>query len=242
MPETVSAVEPQFRHPIRALDIRHWSLVPERPQVRSVTIDLSQIPSITARPTFFAGTILGDFTGARLTNPWSGSWLTDSALISSEYGLSSCHYFPLSGDTSLHEPSRLAINNLIVMPVAQHTELLTDLIKVIKKIKRYDYRVMHNYIDYTFRMLLEQWYKETEYTSSFTRIVMSSPYQRIIGMGPEVVPLILRQIESEGDDPAHWGWALSSITGEDPVPDKAAGDTVKIAEAWLSWGRSRYAW
>jgi hypothetical protein len=99
-----------------------------------------------------------------------------------------------------------------------------------------------SFFERSFEMLRDQWYAETEYTSSFTRLVMSSAYQRIIGMGPEAVPLILRQIEREGDDPGHWGWALSAITREDPVPNNAAGDTVKIADAWLSWGRSRYAW
>src|ERR1700674_3507517 len=133
MPETVTAVEPQFRHPVRALDTRYWSLVPERPQVRSVTIDLSQVPSVTARTTFFAGTILGDFTGASLTNRWSGSWLTDGTLTSSEYALSLCHYFPLAGITSLNEPNRLTINNLIVIPISQNTELLTDVIRAVNK-------------------------------------------------------------------------------------------------------------
>ena len=114
--------------------------------------------------------------------------------------------------------------------------------KVFIAVDRYAEGVVKEYTEYMFKKLVEQWYSETEYTSSITRIVSDPSYQRIIGMGPDVVPLILRQIESEGDDPGHWGWALSSITGENPVPDEAAGDPVKIAEAWVLWGRSRYAW
>ena len=53
-----------------------------------------------------------------------------------------------------------------------------------------------------------QWRRERAATSSITNIVSCPSYQRIIAMGRGVIPLILRQIESEGDDPDHWGWAL----------------------------------
>ncbi len=96
--------------------------------------------------------------------------------------------------------------------------------------------------EFKFQTLLSQWHDEAGYTSSITKIVMCPSYQKIIGMGSDAIPLILRQMESEGDDPDHWSWALRSITGENPIPNEAAGDTVKIAEAWLSWGRTRYAW
>jgi hypothetical protein len=92
-----------------------------------------------------------------------------------------------------------------------------------------------------FQRLVTKWKGEVMNTSSITTMVINNPtYQEIFGMGPDAIPFILRQIESEGDDPDHWGWALSRITGEDPVPKSAAGDTVKIAKAWLSWGRSQY--
>jgi hypothetical protein len=73
-------------------------------------------------------------------------------------------------------------------------------------------------------------------------MVMSPSYQRIIGMGGRAVPMILRELENSGDDPDHWFWALEMITGEDPVPVAAYGDTVRMAQAWLSWAQGRYAW
>jgi hypothetical protein len=71
---------------------------------------------------------------------------------------------------------------------------------------------------------------------------MCPSYQRIIGMGGRVVPLILREMENEGDDPDHWFWALEMITGADPVPVEAYGDTVQMAQAWHSWAEGRYVW
>lgn len=90
-----------------------------------------------------------------------------------------------------------------------------------------------------FQHLVEQWRRERGATSSITQMVLSPAYQRIIGMGSSAVPFILTAIEREGDDPDHWGWALHAITGEDPVPVEAAGDPVKIAQAWLEWGHQR---
>jgi hypothetical protein len=92
-----------------------------------------------------------------------------------------------------------------------------------------------------FQQLVEQWRAERGATSSFTDMVLCSAYQKIIGMGERAIPLIIRQLELEADDPDHWGWALYAITGEDPVPPEAAGDTVQIAQAWLAWGRAQHA-
>lgn len=71
---------------------------------------------------------------------------------------------------------------------------------------------------------------------------MCPSYQRIVAMGARAVPLILSEMEREGDEPDQWFWALHAITGADPVPFDARGDVVQMAEAWLEWGRRRYAW
>jgi hypothetical protein len=93
-----------------------------------------------------------------------------------------------------------------------------------------------------FQGLISEWKKERGATSSLTRMVMCPAYQRIIGMGQRAIPMILKQIEAEGDDPDHWNWALSSITGESPVPESDLGNTMKIARTWLAWARGKYAW
>jgi len=84
-----------------------------------------------------------------------------------------------------------------------------------------------------FSELTEEWRESTAVESNLERIVLNSAYQRIIGLGPQVVPHILKDLDETQD---HWFWALMAIVGE----DKAAGQTSVGAavEALLSWGRS----
>ena len=70
--------------------------------------------------------------------------------------------------------------------------------------------------------------------SNTAQIALVFFYYQIIGMGPKVVPLILRELEKETD---HWFWALEAITGENPVKEDDAGDMRASARAWLEWGR-----
>jgi hypothetical protein len=88
----------------------------------------------------------------------------------------------------------------------------------------------------SFRELAERWRAETGHSSSIMHIVMHPAYQRIIGMGAEVVPLILEDLARTE---SHWFWALQSITGENPVPWEARGYVDRMARAWLEWGRGR---
>lgn len=86
-----------------------------------------------------------------------------------------------------------------------------------------------------FNRLVTEWKKATGHESSLTKVVFHRAYQRIIGLGPIAVPLILEEFDKRPD---HWGWALFSITGEDPgIAPEDAGRLAKIREAWLQWGR-----
>src|SRR3989442_3046285 len=85
-----------------------------------------------------------------------------------------------------------------------------------------------------FSDLAQRWRRETAAHSVLQKKVLHPAYQRIIGLGPAVVPHILRQLQRE---PAHWFWALNAITGADPAP---AGSTFQeAADAWLKWGHER---
>lgn len=79
-----------------------------------------------------------------------------------------------------------------------------------------------------------RWRRETAIYSSVTKIAMHPAYQRIIGMGPNAIPFILRELQQEPD---HWFWALNAITGENPVAPEDAGDIVKMTAAWLEYGK-----
>lgn len=79
---------------------------------------------------------------------------------------------------------------------------------------------------------MQQWQRDTRFTSSVSDIVMHPAYQRIIGLGPRVLPLIFTELSKA---PGHWFWALRSIVGTD-----VAKDTRTIEDAtgeWLAWAR-----
>lgn len=84
-----------------------------------------------------------------------------------------------------------------------------------------------------FAGLSQTWKEERGPTSSFTDLVMHPSYQRIIGLGPAVVPSILAELAASPD---HWAWALTAITGVNPVGDDIAGDLPAMSAAWLDWG------
>ena len=84
-----------------------------------------------------------------------------------------------------------------------------------------------------FSDLAEEWRESTALESNLERIILDRSYQRIIGLGPEVLPYVLKDLDETHD---HWFWALMAIVGD----DKAAGQTSVGAavEAWLAWGKS----
>jgi hypothetical protein len=85
-----------------------------------------------------------------------------------------------------------------------------------------------------FRRLADQWRRETMASSSMTDIVLHPAYQRIIGLGRPVLPLIVEELQRE---PYHWFWALSAISGDDPAAEEESldGATAK----WLQWAAER---
>jgi uncharacterized protein YukE len=85
-----------------------------------------------------------------------------------------------------------------------------------------------------FRELANKWYRETRTTSSLKKMTTHPAYLRILGMGPEAVPLLLRELERTRD---HWLVALHAITGEEPASQGADYD--EAVDAWLNWGRRR---
>ncbi|HEY1192452.1 MAG TPA: hypothetical protein VGE74_32815 [Gemmata sp.] len=85
-----------------------------------------------------------------------------------------------------------------------------------------------------FRALADEWRAATRFLSSTTDIAMHPAYQRIIGLGPQVLPLILGELAKQ---PEPWFWALAALTGEDPVPAADKGRGRAMADAWLKWGR-----
>ena len=94
-----------------------------------------------------------------------------------------------------------------------------------------------------FQELVKQWKSERGSRSSITEAAGMRPYQEIMGMGPEAIPMIIAQLKSEGDDPDQWFWALRAITRENPVRPEDRGNFRRMAQAWFEWAEQRsYAW
>ena len=95
-------------------------------------------------------------------------------------------------------------------------------------------------IEEKFVRLRDEWKSQRGPSSSTVKLVMHPAYQTIIGMGREVVPCLLRELETNIDN---WFWALRAITEADPVREEDRGDGQAMATAWLAWGRDQgYQW
>jgi hypothetical protein len=85
-----------------------------------------------------------------------------------------------------------------------------------------------------FSRLLREWKDETEYATSVSEAALHPAYQQIIGLGPQVVPLIIRELAAELD---HWFWALASITGLDVA--EGATTLADAATRWTEWAQAQ---
>lgn len=85
-----------------------------------------------------------------------------------------------------------------------------------------------------FRVLVEEWRRETGMHSSIAKKVAHPAYQKIIELGKPVLPLILKELAAR---PSFWFEALKSISGEDPV--EPGSDVQRAATSWLEWGKEK---
>lgn len=83
-----------------------------------------------------------------------------------------------------------------------------------------------------FTECLAKWKADTQFTSSVTDMVLHPSYQRIIGLGPDVLPFIFMELERDG---GHWYSALTALTGCNPIPTEDKGRVKKMQAAWLAW-------
>jgi len=86
-----------------------------------------------------------------------------------------------------------------------------------------------------FSALAKQWKQDTAIISNLSKIVMHPAYQRIMGMGDKVLPLILREMNER---PGHWFWALHNLVPNGQDPAEGVETTKEARDAWLKWGRA----
>ena len=83
-----------------------------------------------------------------------------------------------------------------------------------------------------FQELAARWRLATEQSSDPYEKIAHPAHLRIIGLGPDVLPLVFVELAERG---GLWFWALEALTGDDPVPEQATMKEVR--EAWLTYGR-----
>jgi hypothetical protein len=88
-----------------------------------------------------------------------------------------------------------------------------------------------------FKELVKEWKSERGARSSITEAATMLSYQKIIGLGPGAVPLLIDQLKSEGDHPDQWFLALMAITEENPVKPEHQGNFPKMAQDWIQWSK-----
>lgn len=86
-----------------------------------------------------------------------------------------------------------------------------------------------------FDKLAATWKSSTKFVSNVTTKILNPDHQKIIGMGKEAIPLILKDLANNG--PNDWFWALTAITDVNPITPEIAGNMAAMTEAWLQWGR-----
>lgn len=91
-----------------------------------------------------------------------------------------------------------------------------------------------------FPRLAAEWETAVAHHSS-TAVQNNHPaYQKMIGLGPAVVPLLLRDMEEHH---THWFYALREITGANPIPPSSTGNIPRMVETCLRWARDNgYQW
>lgn len=91
-----------------------------------------------------------------------------------------------------------------------------------------------------FREQADKWARETRHLSSPTQKATHPSYQAILGMGrenrDEVVRLLLFDLQQNRRP---WFWALSYLTGDNPIGPEDTGRMDKMVGAWVKWGKTK---
>jgi hypothetical protein len=88
-----------------------------------------------------------------------------------------------------------------------------------------------------FQEQADKWERETAFLSATPMIVMHESYQAIMSIGPDMVPILLRDMQKTR---RQWFWALRHLEpNADPIPSKDHGNVDKMIEAWVEWGRMK---
>ena len=89
-------------------------------------------------------------------------------------------------------------------------------------------------LEQEFHELASQWKLETAHLSRMDKIVLHPAYLKIIGMGREALPWILRELERHVD---YWFTALEAITRTSLIERDQPLTMSEATAAWIDWGK-----
>lgn len=87
-----------------------------------------------------------------------------------------------------------------------------------------------------FEALTQEWLSETKFLSDPVKKILHPAHLKIIAMGKEILPLVLREVEKMS---GHWFVILNAISPENPVKPEDETSIEKVANAWLKWGKEK---
>lgn len=90
--------------------------------------------------------------------------------------------------------------------------------------------------DETFQSLVHEWNSATMFKSNPVEIVGHPAFRRIVGMGKDAIPFILRDLKIK---PSFLVYALDEITGESPLSPTGKRKVTEMTKAWIAWGEQK---
>lgn len=87
-----------------------------------------------------------------------------------------------------------------------------------------------------FRKLADEWASDVSNVSSVEALTLHPKYQQIVGLGWDVVPFLLADLQAKR---GFWFTALNQITGVRPFDRSDAGNSRRMAEGWIRWGKRK---
>jgi hypothetical protein len=87
-----------------------------------------------------------------------------------------------------------------------------------------------------FRRLANEWEKEIGNASSLTAMTKHPKYKQIVNLGWDAVPFMLSDLQQSR---GFWFPALNEITGIQPFDLSDAGNSKRMIEAWVKWGKRK---
>jgi len=91
-------------------------------------------------------------------------------------------------------------------------------------------------VECCFKKLADEWSKAIGNSSSLTAVARHPKYRKIIELGWNVLPFMLVDLQKNR---RFWFPALHEITGIRPFDNRDAGNSERMVQAWVQWGKRK---